>query len=458
MPQLSRRLRVVLTSPPIASSVFGGGQTYVFGLAKTLAERGQQVTIIAPVHEEESGRPFSLNSYRYEGITITGLRVNHALLTPAEKHVTDGEGYRAIFEQVLTGLAPDIVHINWAKSACSAACRRLGIPHVVTAHHAGITCPAGDLLRLDGTVCTELPSPQICVSCCTTKRWPSFRAGWGISRLPRQVYQPLGRWLNCKKRLGYLERGLIYPWLVEQALASKQSLCHTAQRVIVPSRFMRELLLRCGYSEEQLIVVPHGITPVGEVPLPERPGGVLRLGYVGRINEVKGLHVLVSALERLSPQDKCELCIFGKPQYPWEEAYYSETLARYRGGGKIVSRGKIAGSSLADIFAEMDVLVVPSLVPESFGLVVSEAFSAGRPVIVSDAGALPELVRDRVDGFVVERGNIASLAKAIQELLDAPHRVAEMAQAIQPPKTVDEYASEMEAIYSAEITHTSGVK
>lgn len=452
MPQLSRRLRVVLTSPPIASSVFGGGQTYVFGLAKTLAERGHQVTIVAPVQEEESGLPFSLTSYQYEGITITGLRVNHALLPLAEKHVTDGEGYRAIFEQVLTGLAPDMVHINWAKSACSAACRRLGIPHVVTAHHAGITCPAGDLLRLDGTVCTATPSPQICVSCCTIKRWPKFGVGWAISRLPRWVYQPLGRWLSCKKRLSYLERGLIYPRLVEQSLASKRGLCDTAQRVIVPSRFMRELLLRCGYLEEQLTVVPHGIMPVDKIPMPEISGGILRLGYVGRINEVKGLHVLVSALERLSPQDRCELRIFGKPQYPWEEAYYSETLARYRGGCKIIPRGKIAGSCLADIFAEMDVLIVPSLVPESFGLVVSEAFSAGRPVIVSNAGALPELVRDRVDGFVVERGNVGSLARAIQELLDAPHRVAEMAQATQPPKTVNEYASKMEAIYSAEIS------
>lgn len=452
MPQSSSKLRIVLTSPPIASSVFGGGQTYVFGLAKALVERGQQVTIVAPVHEEESNLSYSLTSYLYEGITITGLRVNHALLTPAEKYITDGKGYRAVMEQVLTELAPDMVHINWAKSACSAACRRLGIPHVVTAHHAGITCPAGDLLRLDGTVCAVQPSTQVCISCCTRKRWPKFGVGRAISCLPRWVYQPLGQWLNCKKRLSYLERGLIYPWLVEQSLVSKQGLCSTAQRVIVPSRFMRELLLRCGYLEEQLTVVPHGIMPVGEVPLPERPGKVLRLGYVGRINEVKGLHVLVSALERLSPQDKCELHIFGNPQYPWEEAYYSKTLTRYRGECKIVPRGRIAGPSLVDIFAEMDVLVMPSLVPESFGLVVSEAFSAGRPVIVSDAGALPELVRDGVDGFVVERGNIASLARAIQKLLDVPHRVTEMAQAIQLPKTVNDYASEVEAIYSAEIS------
>lgn len=445
-------MRVVLTSPPIASSVFGGGQTYVFWLAKTLAERGQQVTIVAPVQEEESGLSFSLNSYQYEGITITGLRVNHALLTPAEKHVTDGEGYRAVMEHVLTGLAPDMVHINWAKSACSAACRRLGIPHVVTAHHAGIICPAGDLLRLDGTICSVQPSTQVCISCCTRKRWPKFGVGWAISLLPRWCYQLLGKWLNCTKRLNYLERGLIYPWLVEQSLASKQSLRNTAMRVIVPSRFMRELLLRCGYPEDRVTVVPHGIMPVGTVPLTERPGKVLRLGYVGRINEVKGLHILVSALELIPTRDKCELHVFGNPQSPWEETYYSKTLTSYRGGGKIVPHGKIAGQRLSDIFAEMDVLVVPSLVPESFGLVVLEAFSAGWPVIVSDAGALPELVRDRVDGFVVERGNIASLARAIQELLDAPHRVAEMAQATQPPKTVDEYASEMEVIYSAEIS------
>jgi glycosyltransferase involved in cell wall biosynthesis len=63
------------------------------------------------------------------------------------------------------------------------------------------------------------------------------------------------------------------------------------------------------------------------------------------------------------------------------------------------------------------IAVVPSLCPETFGLVALEAMSAGRPVIASRIGGLPELLRDGQEGFLVEPSDVRSLAAAMHRLL-----------------------------------------
>jgi glycosyltransferase involved in cell wall biosynthesis len=66
-----------------------------------------------------------------------------------------------------------------------------------------------------------------------------------------------------------------------------------------------------------------------------------------------------------------------------------------------------------DLFSRIDLLVVPSVQPESFGLVVTEAMSAGVPVVVSDAGALPEVVGPSIDA-TFRAGDPRALAELIR--------------------------------------------
>ncbi|MGQ9648204.1 MAG: glycosyltransferase, partial [Thermodesulfobacteriota bacterium] len=77
----------------------------------------------------------------------------------------------------------------------------------------------------------------------------------------------------------------------------------------------------------------------------------------------------------------------------------------------------------------------------------AEAFSAGRPVIVTNSGALREQVRDGIDGFVVERNNSKALAEAMQKFLDNPNLILEMSNRIRPVKTIQQYVDEIEKIY-----------
>ena len=84
---------------------------------------------------------------------------------------------------------------------------------------------------------------------------------------------------------------------------------------------------------------------------------------------------------------------------------------------------------------------------EAFKIVVAEAFSADRPVIVSKSGGPAELVRDGIDGFSVERNDSKSLAEAMQKFLDNPELIIKMARQILPVKIIQEYVDEIEKIY-----------
>ena len=76
-----------------------------------------------------------------------------------------------------------------------------------------------------------------------------------------------------------------------------------------------------------------------------------------------------------------------------------------------------------------DVLCAPSLGGESFGMVLTEAFAAGTPVVASDIAGYRDVVRDGVDGVLVPRGDAQSLAEALRDLYEEPERRAAMARA-----------------------------
>jgi glycosyltransferase involved in cell wall biosynthesis len=182
--------------------------------------------------------------------------------------------------------------------------------------------------------------------------------------------------------------------------------------------------------------VPNGIQagPVGRSGSPA--AGPLRVacgaraadpvvGFVGRLCESKGVDVLVRAaalLHRSWPRLK--VCIIG------EQDGSGRYLARLR--------QEVAAGGLQDVVhflgyrpdaaragREFDVQVLPSRA-EPFGLVTLEAMAQACPVVVTDSGGSPEIVRDGVEGFLVRPGDAAQLAGRLDVLLDSPGLCREM--------------------------------
>jgi glycosyltransferase involved in cell wall biosynthesis len=143
------------------------------------------------------------------------------------------------------------------------------------------------------------------------------------------------------------------------------------------------------------------------------------IGYLGRLTTAKGVLDLLAAAETLaSTRPDLRLVLAGEPLFGGDADQVCRALdsAAARRPRQVEQLGRVA--SPTDFFARIDLLVVPSRAPESFGLVAAEAMAAGIPVVVTDAGALPEVVGDGYP-FVARAGDPAHLAATIDRALSA---------------------------------------
>jgi glycosyltransferase involved in cell wall biosynthesis len=79
--------------------------------------------------------------------------------------------------------------------------------------------------------------------------------------------------------------------------------------------------------------------------------------------------------------------------------------------------GVVDDATRRDMLAALDVLALPSRT-ESFGIVFPEAWANGKPVVGADAGAIPDLVQDGVNGLLTHFGDVEGLANALARLLN----------------------------------------
>lgn len=147
-----------------------------------------------------------------------------------------------------------------------------------------------------------------------------------------------------------------------------------------------------------------------------RPEEVILLGFLGRPSLDKGVHVLADALSRADAKHpgRFRLVIAGEPRFVSAEdrKTVDGALAPVE---HLVDR--LGWMEPSEFFGLVDIMICPSIWPEPFGLVVAEAMSAKTPVIVSDAGALPEVV-GRTHPWVAPAGDAEALANIIEEVSD----------------------------------------
>ncbi len=172
-------------------------------------------------------------------------------------------------------------------------------------------------------------------------------------------------------------------------------------------------------------IVPNGVAlPEGGVQAPReaRDGEPLRLAFVGQAVERKGLPVLLRAFEALRDHDvPVELTIVG--------ANRDEVSPLLLDESGVTVLGRVDDAEKQRVLEAADVLCAPSLGGESFGMVLTEGFAAGTPVVASDIAGYRDVVRDGTDGLLVPRGDATALAETLHDLWHQPERRVEMGRA-----------------------------
>ena len=163
-------------------------------------------------------------------------------------------------------------------------------------------------------------------------------------------------------------------------------------------------------------IVPHGLAPSS--PLVRLPASqpVPVLVFLGRIVTTKGLLLLLEAARLLQQQNRpIELKVVGDGP---ERAALQKLAAEWKLAMQVYFLGRLPDSQIAGLLATADLLVVPSLGGEVFGMVIAENMLRGIPILASDLGAFVEVLGDA--GRTFKTGDSADLARQIVQLLDDP--------------------------------------
>jgi glycosyltransferase involved in cell wall biosynthesis len=235
--------------------------------------------------------------------------------------------------------------------------------------------------------------------------------------------------------------------------------------IVTPSEFVtRRLEARLSYMAGRVHTIGNGVDAATFRPVRRDANaarGALRILYVGRVSPEKGVHKLAEAFRLLLIcGERFELEIAGPvgllplsqiqllaadPHVAGLARFYgsglrgalqSQLLQARSGYRRIIESllpedsrdrvrflGHLSRDALMGVYHRADVLVIPSLCEEPFGLPVAEGMACGLPCIGSNAGGIPELIEHEVSGLLVERGDAAGLADALRRLaMDPPAR------------------------------------
>lgn len=361
----------------------GGVEVHVRAVAAELAARGHDVavaTLDTPPGEppRDADGPVRIYTVAHSAQRAAGGFANagRQWAPPVPDPVTM-RGLR----RVVADFEPDVVHgHDWL--ARSALPKRVAgsVPVVISHHYYTRTCAKKTLWR-DGGVC-DGPALARCLPC--------GRDHYGAVRGTAVVLGVLaGARLEDRRAAAVIS--------VSEATAAGNGLAGRPGASVIPN---------------PLTVAP------GEPPaLPPEVAASLPTGdfvlYVGDMRREKGVAVLIDAVEALAAD--------GRP-LPLVAA--GETMADGLAlPAEVVQLGRLDHGVVQALWRRAAVGVVPSIWPEPFGLVATEAMAAGCPVVASDIGGLREIVTADA-GILVPPGDPAALAAALTSLLDDPQRRA----------------------------------
>ncbi len=436
----SKRLKVLQVSLGFPPDTWAGCEVYTLELARELRARGHEVVVLTRATESRSvadGGPhdFSLKEDLFEGLRV--LRVTNRL-----QYASLRAGYldtraEAVFQRVLEREKPDVVHfqhvIHQSASLVDVA-RREGLATLFTLHDYWALCPRVILFRPDGVRC-EGSQGAGCFLCAKDKHLDRI----GDAKLAGLRLPPVAELAAGDAGRVEYEQLMARHEIVPAAYAA-------ADLRIAPSRFLRDKHLEVGgFDPYTLVYSAYGLRADATPAATKRPDpqGRVRFGFIGTLVLHKGVATLLSAMRRLVGRD-CVLHVFGEHR-PDADAYHA--LLRELAGANVVFHGRFDNARIAAVFAEIDVLVVPSIWFENAPITIQEAHLRRTPVVTSNIGGMAELVRDGVDGLHFEVEDDADLAAKLARFLDEPGLLAALSRDFPRIKTMREDAAETEFRY-----------
>jgi glycosyltransferase involved in cell wall biosynthesis len=419
-------MNVLLVSLFHPELVRGGAQQICYELFQGLKDQPYvKPTLLASIDE-------SIPALYKSGARITGFdgRANEFLFLSRGYdywwHRTCNAQLLESYVEFLQVIRPDVVHfhhfLTLGVDLLTLTRKTLPAAKIIFTFHdfMGICAADGHMLRKhDGSLCTQASAVR-CHQC--------------FPQLPPEQFFMRERWM--KRHL------------------------EAVDAFTTPSRFMIKHYTDWGLDPKRIFHVANvqknrGVTAAAEEPRTKRN----RFGFFGQMVDAKGIHILLQAVEHLRAQGFSDFSVelngdnirYASEQRRKEiEGFLEREAARPVRKQNVILNGSYQVDQLAGRMARVDWCIVPSVWWEIFGLVISEAWMFGRPVIASNVGGPAERVRHEVDGLHFEVGDAKSLAAVMRRACTEEGLWEKLAGGINPPAQRDVMVRQYMALYFGE--------
>lgn len=170
--------------------------------------------------------------------------------------------------------------------------------------------------------------------------------------------------------------------------------------------------------------------------------------FVGRLEKAKGVEFLIEAISLIIKKfPRTTLTIIGNGRNMTDLLNLAKKMQIEK---YIQFTGWVKNKDIASYYEKASIVVIPSVWPENFPTVCNEAMSAGRPVIGTNVGGIPELIDDGVDGYLVEPENSEQIAEKVVKLFSDEKSLVEFganARKRAEELSIEKYVEKMEKIY-----------
>ena len=420
----------------------GGTEVYVSALATSLARHGVESIVAAPSSDAASTR------YEHNGVLVYRYPNEPNGGIDAAYGRPDAVASQAIGE-VIDETEPDVVHMHGLTSALSVealrSARRRGIATVFTYHTPSVSCIRGTLLRYGSELCDGALIATRCAACMLDRNGVPPLARDILARSSERVRTLAHRLLPVRP----VDTALRIRALTEMRHDLVRETLAQADAIVAVCHWVRDVLLRIGAEPRRIVLSRQGTSATVSQPRIARKATLpLKLAFVGRLDVTKGLHIVLDAIARL-PGTPISLDVYGVAQVESGERYLEQARARVKGDARVRFRRPVAHHDVIPTLSRYDATVVPSQWLETGPLVVLESFGAGTPVIGSQLGGIEELVRNGWNGILVKYDDVTAWSNLFSRLVRSPSVLDELRRNVEPPRTMDDVASDMAALYES---------
>lgn len=240
-----------------------------------------------------------------------------------------------------------------------------------------------------------------------------------------ELLSPQGLFMGMIGELARRQHFLLRPYQALRRHFSKQ-----VDIFVSPSEYTMSIHNKMGFfpvAKKEIVFNTHGLGAsdleknkqlfAGSRKTPEK----INFLFIGRLEKEKGIDLLCEAISEIDPEGfVLSLSVAG-----WGDLD-EELREKYRDIKSIHFLGSVYGERKKEVFLSHQVLVAPSLVPETFGIIISEAYTYGMPVIASKLGAYTEILQDGKTGILFTSGLKDALKNAIVFFVENHGIVSEM--------------------------------